>query len=417
EIRKVEEAAARAQYVLHTRGAKGASKGHKQEIRSSKKEDETAIVKKALRGKSEGLSAEYPVSNCVGAGRIEGWFVTTPDKVVERGFGHLQSFSFEGNLVFHVEWSPLIDKAKFNQRDPVMFEVVLANNGDHEAVNLALPEQDGAPGQDGPWTKRPEPEPEPSASSADAGGRGAQREARQDKGKGKGWQQPGSGGAGDGAVVAWNPAGQMVQGGCGGCGGCPQWGMQGQGGWGGDQWAMQGMQGGNQWGGNQWGGNQWGGNQWGGNQWGGQTWPDNRTHEEKVRDRVKQLQKTDMVGKEQWILFTERFGQGGKRDPKFYDVEFLDRFFKGWDAGELLEGKADEYEEAPDGSWAPPGKRGPRGNRDNTWGNEDGTGVFFGGLLKDVTEDALMAFAETVGPVKFIKIFTDAEGKPRSCGK
>jgi hypothetical protein len=56
-------------------------------------------------------------------------------------------------------------------------------------------------------------------------------------------------------------------------------------------------------------------------------------------------------------------------------------------------------------------------HRDNTWGNDDGRGIFFGGLVKDCTEDALKAFAETAGPVKFVKMFTDENGNSRGCGK
>ncbi|CAK0849417.1 unnamed protein product, partial [Prorocentrum cordatum] len=147
--------------------------------------------------------------------------------------------------------------------------------------------------------------------------------------------------------------------------------------------------------------------------------------EDVLRDRVKALQKNDPKGKEQWIIYTTRYGSRAstkqrqssrQRDPKFYDEDFLQKFFDNWDNGIMMEGTEDELREVKAGSWSPNGAPAKR-TRDDNQGNDDSTGVFFGGLLKDCTEDALKAFAETVGTVKFVKMFTDECGNSRGCGK
>jgi len=183
------------------------------------------------------------VKNCVGAGRIEGWFLTSNTQVEPRGWGHVQSFSFEGNLVFRVQNSALLQGAVYRQKDPVTFEVVQVRSGGCEAVHLALPGMEAMV-------------PEPRLPGEDP------------------WEAPGGGNAG---------------------------------------------------------------------------------------------------------------GKDGGKDGK---------------------GK---------------GKLGPEASskrRDRTWGNEDGLGVFFGGLSQDVTEEQLQAFAQSVGTVTYAKIFVDGEtGTSRGCGK
>jgi len=57
-------------------------------------------------------------------------------------------------------------------------------------------------------------------------------------------------------------------------------------------------------------------------------------------------------------------------------------------------------------------------NRDDTWGNDNGCGVFFAKLAPDVNEEILRGFAQAAGTVLFVKIFMDHQtGNSKGCGK
>lgn len=89
-------------------------------------------------GKSERINASYsavPATECIGAGRIEGWFNTETFMADKRGWGHVQSNFYEGDLFFHLQRSPLLRGVNFRKKDPVTFEVVEIN-GRCEAVKL-----------------------------------------------------------------------------------------------------------------------------------------------------------------------------------------------------------------------------------------------------------------------------------------
>jgi len=95
------------------------------------------------------------LQNCVGAGRIDGWFVKSKSQVCEQGTGHVQSYCFDGNLAFRLHYSPLLTDQEFSQKDPVTFEVAIVH-GQCEAVSLALPGQEAyIPHYNGdaPWEK------------------------------------------------------------------------------------------------------------------------------------------------------------------------------------------------------------------------------------------------------------------------
>lgn len=85
---------------------------------------------------------ENSVQNCLDAGRIEGWFLQGRSQVEQKRWGHVQSFSFEGNLLFRPANSPTLKEVYFNQKDPVYFEVVMIK-GQCEAVRLKTPEMEG----------------------------------------------------------------------------------------------------------------------------------------------------------------------------------------------------------------------------------------------------------------------------------
>lgn len=98
----------------------------------------------AGKGSSGKAAAPVPESSClnaVGAGRIEGWFLHGKEKIWEKGFGYVQSFSFEGNLLFRPVNSPNLKNVEFQQKDPVHFEVMKLW-GELEAVNLKPPEME-----------------------------------------------------------------------------------------------------------------------------------------------------------------------------------------------------------------------------------------------------------------------------------
>lgn len=92
---------------------------------------------------NERVNASYsavPATECIGAGRIEGWFATTALMADKRGWGHVESFCFEGDLFFHLQRSPLCRGLNFQKKDPVTFEVVEVN-GRCEAVKLMTADQ------------------------------------------------------------------------------------------------------------------------------------------------------------------------------------------------------------------------------------------------------------------------------------
>lgn len=94
-------------------------------------------------GKQERINAQFssmPATECIGAGRLEGWFATPAYIAEGRGWGHVQSYCFEGDLFFHLQRSPWLRGVNFQKKDEVTFEVVEVN-GRCEAVKLLLPRQ------------------------------------------------------------------------------------------------------------------------------------------------------------------------------------------------------------------------------------------------------------------------------------
>lgn len=251
-------------------------------------------------------STDYPVKNCFGAGRIEGWFLHPKSQVDDRGWGHLQSFSFEGNLLFRLVYSPLLSGFDFKHQDPCSFEVVKAGDGRFQAVHLAPAGRDGEA-------------PEPGAGE-------------------KPWEDPAAYELE--AFVASNRK-LLV----------------------GDAESM-----------------------------------------------LRGLTSTDQ----------SRVISGGSlqgvREPVKVMQARIERAKVA--AGELTgrkrkqEYSAEEWAAWSWGAWQEPP------SRDETWGNDDGTGCFFGCLQHEVTESVLQTYAESCGQVKFVKMFFDrATGVSRGCGK
>eukprot|EP00439_Symbiodinium_sp_Y106_P049817 s2805_g6.t1 len=79
--------------------------------------------------------------HCIGAGRLEGWFCTSSYDNEKKGWGHLESDSFEGHLFFHLQRSPSLRGVRYFRKDAVAFEVV-EFNGRCEAVKLLLPSRE-----------------------------------------------------------------------------------------------------------------------------------------------------------------------------------------------------------------------------------------------------------------------------------
>jgi len=95
------------------------------------------------RGGRERINAQFssfPATECIGAGRLDGWFVTPAYICDQRGWGHISSYCFEGELFFHLQRSPLLRGINFQKKEPVTFEVVEVN-GKCEAVKLLTPTQ------------------------------------------------------------------------------------------------------------------------------------------------------------------------------------------------------------------------------------------------------------------------------------
>eukprot|EP00930_Biecheleria_cincta_P042287 TRINITY_DN29097_c0_g1_i1.p1 TRINITY_DN29097_c0_g1~~TRINITY_DN29097_c0_g1_i1.p1 ORF type:complete len:532 (+),score=125.14 TRINITY_DN29097_c0_g1_i1:68-1597(+) len=86
----------------------------------------------------EETGGEGTFENCVGAGRLEGWFLASSFENDKRGWGHISSYCFEGRLFFHLQRSPSLRGVVYRKKDPLSFEVV-EFNGRCEAVKLLLP--------------------------------------------------------------------------------------------------------------------------------------------------------------------------------------------------------------------------------------------------------------------------------------
>lgn len=93
-------------------------------------------------------ASAYPIVNCVGAGRIEGWFWHSREMMDTNGqlWGHVQSHCFLGELVFYMgKANPAIESLKSWKRgQEISFEVIRDDYTEClEAVRIALTEQDG----------------------------------------------------------------------------------------------------------------------------------------------------------------------------------------------------------------------------------------------------------------------------------
>jgi len=139
-------------------GPKGAPKGAAPALMSAKGAGKTAGKKVSAIDEGTVEKSDYPVANCVGAGLIEGWFAVSKGSVDERGWGHVQSYSFEGNLSYRPIYCPQLYEGEidYKPKDPVTFEVVQAADGRFLAVHLCMPGQ--VPHEAGlgetPWTNR-----------------------------------------------------------------------------------------------------------------------------------------------------------------------------------------------------------------------------------------------------------------------
>lgn len=93
------------------------------------------------RDKFEGK--QNPPGECIGAGRIEGWFANDHASVQAKGFGYVRSFCFDGDLFFHLKRSPSLRGVEYDKRAPMTFEVI-EYNGQVECCKVMLPGQDVA---------------------------------------------------------------------------------------------------------------------------------------------------------------------------------------------------------------------------------------------------------------------------------
>jgi len=114
---------------------KPADKGVKGAAKSTMKAAPSAAPKAAPQAALVATTDGNSVTNCLDAGRIDGWFVNTKKNVLERGWGQVQSYCFDGDLCYRPVNSPLLKDVEFAQKDAVSFEVVMI--GDQcEAVRL-----------------------------------------------------------------------------------------------------------------------------------------------------------------------------------------------------------------------------------------------------------------------------------------
>lgn len=261
-------------------------------------------------------TSDYPVSNCVGAGRIEGWLLHPKSTVESKGWGHLQSFSFEGNVLFKLGYSPLLaGEVEFKHQDPCTFEVVQAADGQYQAVRLALADQEGqvpeAGEGDAPWEDPGQHELESFIGT----NRRFLNEVAEAMLRG----------------LSTTDANRVISAGT----------LQG------------------------------------------------------VRDPVKVMQTRIENAK-------VAAGEVGAKKRKH---KWTDGDWAAWNNGTYVEGSQGQSSPA-------------HGGRDQTWGNEEGTGCFFGSLQTEVDEAVLKTFAESCGQVNFVKLFMDHEtGVSRGCGK
>jgi len=121
------------------KAAKSPAKGKGKYVKEEEAEPEPERKEEPLELDPE--DPQFSIKNCIGAGRVEGWFLQPRSRVLQETWGHLQSYCFEGNLVYRPVNSPLLKDIHFKQKDPVSFEVMMVR-GHAEAVRLSVAETD-----------------------------------------------------------------------------------------------------------------------------------------------------------------------------------------------------------------------------------------------------------------------------------